>query len=60
MADLIGAAFEWAVSAGPPNWVFVLALITTPATWSNMVRKRIRPLLDRMLPGKEGNSAGGE
>jgi len=55
MGELIAAALEWAIAAGPPNWVFVLAVVTSPATWSNAVRKRLRPLLDRVLPGKEGS-----
>lgn len=54
----LGAVVEWAVSNGPPNWVFVLALITHPATWSDAALKRLRPLLDRVLPAR-GESKGG-
>lgn len=32
---LIGPAIDWATTAGPPNWVFVLALLTRPARWSS-------------------------
>jgi len=38
------AAVEWATATGPPNWLFVLALLTHPKTWSGaavqMVRRR--------------------
>jgi len=34
MTDPATAAFEWAARAGPPNVVFVLALLTRPSTWS--------------------------
>lgn len=25
---------EWATASGPPNWVFVLAVLTSPVVWS--------------------------
>jgi len=50
MSELVARAVEWLAADGPPNWVFVLAVVTTPATWSNTVRKRLRPVLDQVLP----------
>lgn len=39
------AAIEWAASRGPPNWLFVLALLTRPASWTGaaigLVRERL-------------------
>ena len=55
MSGLVPAAIDWLAARGPPNWVFVLALITSPAAWSDAVRKRVRPLLERLLPAPEGS-----
>jgi len=47
----IDAALDWAVASGPPNWVFVLALLTSPARWSSatvaIVRSRLLDVDDR-------------
>jgi len=53
VGDPVAAAAEWAASPGPPNWVFVLAIVTAPAYWSESVRGRVRPLLDRLLPKEQ-------
>jgi len=50
MPDLLASAVEWLASTGAPNWVVVVALLTQPSTWSDAVRSRVRPLLDRFLP----------
>jgi hypothetical protein len=33
----VDAALEWAVATGPPNWLFVVALLTRPSTWTSTV-----------------------
>jgi len=53
MTNPVDAAVAWLTAPGPPNWVFVLALLTAPAYWSEKVRKRVTPLLDRYLPKRE-------
>lgn len=45
MADVFAVAMDWAASTGAPNALVVLALLTSPATWSKravaIVRKRL-------------------
>lgn len=36
------AAAQWAARPGPPNWVFVVALLTTAYRWSNFVVGTLR------------------
>ncbi len=50
MADVIQPALDWATAAGPPNWVFVLALLTAPHLWAKQIKDRLTPLLDEYLP----------
>ncbi|WP_176696610.1 hypothetical protein [Haloparvum sedimenti] len=49
------AAAEWAASSGPPNWAFVLALLTHPKVWSDAAVKHARKRL-----GGDSSDAGGE
>lgn len=53
MSEFVTAAVEWATNPGPPNWVFVLALLTTPAYWSDKVRKWVGRLIDKRFGGGE-------
>jgi len=53
MTDPVAAAMDWLTAPGPPNWLFLLALLTAPAYWSDKVRSRVTPLLDTYLPGRE-------
>jgi len=39
------SAIAWATSAGVPNWLFVLALLTAPARWSNTAVRLVRSRL---------------
>lgn len=48
--DLLGPAVDWLARPGPPNWVFIVALLTQAAYWSNSIKKRVAPLLDQYLP----------
>jgi len=50
VTDPVAAAVEWAAAPGPPNWVFVMAIVTAPAYWSDTVRSRVGGLLDRLAP----------
>lgn len=51
MSSLTAVAVDWLASTGAPNWLLLLALLTSPWTWSNKIRKRVGPLLDMVLPG---------
>ncbi|WP_158217306.1 hypothetical protein [Halorubrum sp. Ib24] len=42
---MIDAAAEWAVATGPPNWMFVLALLTHPKVWSGAAVQTVRKRL---------------
>jgi len=52
VSELVAAATEWLAAPGPPNWVFVTAVVTAPAYWSETVRGRLGPLVDQLIPGK--------
>ena len=59
MSDAVTAAAEWAARPGPPNWVFSLAVLTSPAIWSNAARDRVAGALSAFGPGggSDGESA---
>jgi hypothetical protein len=52
-SELLAVASEWLASQGAPNWVVLLALLTSPWTWADKIRKRVGPLLDTVLPSGE-------
>lgn len=52
MGDLLGAGVEWLASPGPPNWMFLVALLTQAAYWSERIKARVGPVLDSVLPGE--------
>lgn len=39
MPDLLAPVFDWATDAGPPNWAFVVALLSSPHLWSRYVKR---------------------
>jgi len=41
MSEVVAAAAEWAASSGPPNALFVVALLTSPARWSRWAADRV-------------------
>lgn len=45
MSEVVAVALEWAAATGAPNAVVVLALLTSPSTWSRravaVVRQRL-------------------
>lgn len=41
MTEVVAAAARWAASNGPPNAVFILALLTSPARWSRWAADRV-------------------
>lgn len=49
-AALTSVAIEWLAATGAPNWIVLLALLTSPWTWAGQVRSRLGPALDRVLP----------
>ena len=51
---MIDAAAEWAVATGPPNWMFVLALLTHPKVWSESAVRLVR---DRLTDSGTEDSA---
>lgn len=40
--DWATGAASWATSQGPPNWVFVVALLTAPHKWTDIIVSRVR------------------
>lgn len=55
--DIITATADWLTATGAPNAVVLLALLTSPVTWSKQVKDRLGGLLDRVLPA--GDSGDG-
>jgi len=53
MTSLLNAAVEWLAASGAPNWIVLVAFLTSPWKWSNALMKRVAPLLDGVLPGGE-------
>jgi len=35
VSDVLAVALEWAARSGPPNALFVAALLTRPSVWTN-------------------------
>lgn len=50
MTELVASAVEWLAASGAPNWLVLVALLTSPWTWAREVRKRGMVLLDRYVP----------
>lgn len=44
---MLAPAVEWATAHGPPNWLFAVALLTTPHQWSRYANRAIRQLYKR-------------
>lgn len=53
----LDALRAWLTATGAPNWVVLVALLTSPWTWSERIRKRLGGVLDRVMPG--GNQSNG-
>jgi len=51
MSDPVTVAVEWLAATGAPNWLVLVALVTNLSFWSQRVRARVGPLLDRVLAG---------
>jgi hypothetical protein len=52
--ELLGPVISWATEAGPPNWLFLLAVLTRPAVWSKSVVEAARRRLSK--PSKESGA----
>jgi len=42
---MIESATSWATATGPPNWLFVVALLTHPKVWSESAIAAIKKRL---------------
>lgn len=42
LETLVEPAVSWATADGPPNWMFALALLTTPALWSRRATDAVK------------------
>jgi len=50
---MIDPLLEWATRPGPPNWVFVVALLTAPHLWSRYVKRAASEYYQRYVGGAE-------
>lgn len=56
---MIASAAEWATTSGPPNWLFVAAILTHPKTWSELLLSvAVERLGGNERPDNETNSNG--
>jgi hypothetical protein len=44
---MLESAIEWATRPGPPNWVFVVAILTAPKVWSKYIHRLARKLYEQ-------------
>lgn len=42
MTELLEPLLEWATKPGPPNWVFVVAILTAPHLWTKYIKEALR------------------
>lgn len=56
MPGMIEGAVAWMTQTGPPNWVFLVALLTAPHLWARRIKSRLTPLLNRVLPLGSGEN----
>lgn len=49
---MIDGAIQWLQATGAPNWVVIVALLTTPMYWAKQLKERVRPVLNRYLPSE--------
>jgi len=49
MSVLVDSALEWLAANGPPNWLFLVAVLTSPARWSSTAWS----IIDERLSGRE-------
>lgn len=40
--NFVASAADWAMSTGPPNWLFALALLTHPARWTDIAMTQLQ------------------
>jgi len=46
--ELLRSAVDWLTATGAPNWVVLLALLTSPWTWAKAIRSRVGVILNRV------------
>lgn len=54
MSELTNAAVAWLSERAVPVWLFLVALLTSPWTWSRIVRERAGALFERVAPTGDG------
>jgi len=45
MSEPMTAAIEWMARNGPPNWVFIVAVLTRPMAWSRYIMQLVEKRL---------------
>lgn len=47
MPDLLQPLLDWATAHGPPNWVFIVAVLSSPHLWAQYVKRAANHLYQR-------------
>lgn len=50
---MLDPVVEWATAPGPPNLLFVVALLTAPHLWSRYVKRTVRELYEQRFGGDD-------
>ena len=50
---LMQPAVEWLAASGAPNWVVLVALLTSPWTWTRLIRERLSTVASKVGLGGE-------
>lgn len=58
MSEFLEATVAWLSSTGAPNGLVLLAFLTHPSVWTDAALKRLRPVLDRIMPAKGEATSG--
>lgn len=51
--ELVAPAVDFLAADIVPVWMFLLALLTQAAYWSERIKARVGPVLDSVFPGEE-------
>ena len=43
----IESLVDWATRPGPPNWIFIVALLSTPHLWSRYVKDAAKEFYEK-------------
>ena len=50
---LLDPLLDWATQPGPPNWAFIVALLTSPYLWTRYVKQAASDVYARYIGGGE-------